>query len=43
MTALLITIAVFAVLLAAYAAILWFTREGGPADIVAFFDEGQGR
>jgi hypothetical protein len=29
----------FGVLMVAYWLIMWLTREGGPADIVAFFDE----
>ena len=29
----------FAILLAGYGAILWLTRVGGPADVVAFWDD----
>lgn len=31
----------FAILLIACACVLWFTRKGGPADIMRFWDEGQ--
>jgi hypothetical protein len=38
MTATLIGLAILAGLIAAYGAVLWLTREGGPADINAWWD-----
>lgn len=38
-----IALIVFAILLACYAAVLWMTREGGPCDASAFWDEEDGR
>lgn len=32
---------VFGVLLGLLALVFWLTREGGPADIMRFWDEGQ--
>jgi hypothetical protein len=37
------TLGVFALLLAIYGAVLWFTRSGGPCEVMAWWDEGQGR
>jgi hypothetical protein len=34
---------VFGVLLGLLALILWLTGDGGPADIMRFWDEDQGR
>lgn len=31
----------FAILLGAYALVMWLTSEGGPADIMKFWDEGE--
>ncbi len=43
MTTALIILAVFGVLLGAYAVIMWATSDGGPVSIMRFFDEDQGR
>ncbi len=39
----LIGLAILAGLIAAYGAVLWLTREGGPYDICAFWDQENGR
>ena len=43
MTTALIILAVFGVLLGAYAVIMWATGDNGPVSIMRFWDEGQGR